>query len=566
MSLKTIKQELASAFSDDHMTKPWHHWLDHTIMLCLLVNAAVIFLSTYDSFSSQVETILYVIDVFTTAMFLIEVSLRIWVADEFNSEYKGVMGRVRYCLTPYGLIDLLSTYPGVLGWFTSFSPVVFKSLRVLRLLRIFRFMRAFRLLGNAFANKRQELLLSMGFLCVITFMLSLVMYYVEHAANPDRYANGMDTMIWAFMQYIGDPGGFAKISPETFVGRIMGSLVGVLGIAVFAVPAGLIGSGFVEEVEANRKECTDKDNAEKIRLAFQRQQCRCTLFQTVPIYLTIPQLQVLTRLSIEEIMDAIDSTNDLRLANLAQCKNIEDKPQDQLCVEHFVVNRPYGCCINRGSKITIVETSACVEVGMGNFSYYLAMIGGFNYMSREVGATIPYQSYYTFKDERLDPHLPKFMADLNSMANSDDHYVFYVLASAGSMEPKLPTQIHFNYGGQKGDETYDDPQRTLHRTEEFEQFFLDVTKKLKENLDLDTDKQRYYNTSNPNNIMRKLTHADQVNSVALRVKWPFVCCDLRRYLLAKTLADAMHRHFDGGEPEYEPLLKVKGMGFTDYNI
>ncbi len=563
--LQNIKRELAIAFSDDNGGKAWYRWLEYAIMACLLLNAVEAFLSTYDTFNLQHGTLLTVVDSFTTVVFLVEVSLRIWVADLQDERYHGIKGRMRYCLTPYGLIDAVSTYPCVLGWFFGFSPVALKSLRVLRLLRIFRFMKAFRLLGNAIANKREELLLSVGFLAVVTFMLSLIMFFVEHAANPDQYANGMDSMVWAFMQYIGDPGGFAENGPVTFVGRAISCIVGVLGIAVFAVPAGLVGSGFIEEVEANRKEKANHDNAASIRLAFQRQLCRYTNFQFVPIYRTIPQLQVLTRLSIEEIMDAIDCTNDLRLVNLAQCKNVEDDPVDQLAVEHFVVNRPYGCCIDRGSKVTIVETSAYVEVGMGNFAYYLAMMGGFNYMSREVGVARPYQSYYTFKDESLDSNLPDFMADLNRMATDDDHYVFYVLAASGGMEPKLPTQIHFNYGGKRGDETYDDPARTLHRTEEFEEFYRDVTAALKTDLGFDTDKQRYYNTSGPNNIMRKLQHADKVNSVTLRVKWPFVCCDLRRYELAKVLADAINRHFENGaKKRYNPKLTVKGMGFTDY--
>ncbi len=565
--IQYIKQELAIAFSDDNYEKAWYRWLEHTITIFLLLNAAEAFLSTYDSISEQYGTLLNIIDVLTTVVFFIEVSLRIWVADLQNERYKGVRGRIRYCLTPLGLIDAISTYPCMIGLFCGFSPIILKSLRVLRLVRIFRFMKAFRLLGNALSHKKEELLLSVGCLTVITFMLSLVLFFVEHNADPDRYINGLDSMIWAFMQYIEDPGNFAEYGPITFAGRVISCIVGVLGIAVFAVPAGLIGSGFIEEVEANKEERANIESTTKIRQAFLRLMCRYTRFQTVPIFLTIPQLQVLTRLDIEQIMSAIESTNDLRLVNLAQCKNIEDEPVDQLAVEHFPVNRSYGCCINRGSNVTIVETSSFVEVGMGNFAFYLAMIGGFNYMSREIGAVRPYQSYYTFKDESLDPHLPEFMADLNSMAYAEDHYVFYILAASGGMEPKLPTQVHFNYGGQKGDETYDDPNRALHNTKVFESFFHDVSKDLRTQLEFIADKQRYYNTSSPNNIMRKLKYADKVNSVSVRVKWPFVCCDLRRYELAKVLADNMKKHFEkDATEEYDPLLSIKGIGYTDYNI
>ncbi len=565
--MSTLKQKLADAFSDDKKKVSWQQWVEPGVMFCLILNALEIYLSTYDSLVQQYGAWFTAIDIFTTIVFFIEVSLRIWVADLQDDKFRGFIGRIRYCLTPYGLIDVLSVYPSVLCLFTPFSPVIFKSIRVLRLLRIFRFMKAFRLLGNAVANKKQEIFLSFGFLAVITFMLSLVLFFVEHNANPERYTNGMDSIVWAFMQYIGDPGGFGDNPPETFSGRIISCIIGILGIAVFAVPAGLLGSGFVEEMENTKKEKNNKDNVASILLAFQRKRCRHTDFYTVPIYCSVPQLQVITRLSVEEILDAIDSTNDLRLANLAQCKSVEDEGVDQLVVEHFVVNRPYGCCINRNSKVTIVETSAFVEVGMGNFAFYLAMMGGFNYISRETGAVRPYQSYYTIEDESSVPNLPDFIADLNNMANAEDHFVFYVLAASGSMEPKLPTQIHFNYGGEKGDETYNNPNRTLHRTEKFEAFFQGVSKDLKQFLDFETDKQRYYDTSDSDNIMRKLKNADKVNSITLRIKWPFVCCDLRRYVLAKVLSDNMYRRFVSDEKKtYPSVLEDSGIGFEGYDI
>lgn len=565
MTSKDIKLELSRMFSDDNKTKPWHHWVDHVIMGCLVLNALVLFLATYDSLNTSVGLLLNIVDIITSLFFVVEVTARIWVADLMDDEYKGVKGRVKYCLTPAGLIDLLATYPPIFGWVFSFSSSILKSLRVLRLIRIFRFMNAFKLLSNAINNKRQELLLSLGFLAVITFMLSLILFYVEHAAHPELYTNGMDSVMWAFMQYIGDPGGFAGDGPVTFAGRIISCVIGVLGIAVFAVPAGLIGSGFIEEVEETRRERSCQENAAKIRNAFQRMQCRYTKFQVVPIYYTIPQLQVQTGMTEDDILSAVDHVDDLRLTNLAKGQPIEDRPVDQLAVEYFVVNRPYGCCINRGSKVTIVETSNHAEAAMAGFAFYLAMIGGFNYISRELIVKKPSQSYYNYTDENCDPYLPLFLEDLNKMAFAEDHFVFYVLAASGGMEPKLPTQVHFNYGGKKGDETYNDPNRTLHKTEVFEAMYQDVANELKEQFDIDSDKQRYYDTSRPGNIMRKMKNADRVNNITLRVEWPMVIFDLRRYAIAKTLADAFNRHFEAlKDITYDPILKIKDVGYKGY--
>ena len=83
-----------------------------------------------------------------------------------------------------------------------------------------------------------------------------------------KWCNGSTTdsgsvclsVIWAFAQYIGDPGNFADTPPITFTGRIIACIIGILGIAIFAVPAGLIGSAFTEVMEKDEK----REKAEKI--------------------------------------------------------------------------------------------------------------------------------------------------------------------------------------------------------------------------------------------------------------------------------------------------------------
>ncbi len=563
--IDNIKLEISKVFRDDQNANSWHYWVNNGIMVCLVLNALVIFLSTYDSLGDKMGWLLNLVDTFTTIVFLIEVSLRIWTADLLSPNYRGFLGRIRYCLTPYGLIDFISTYPCAIAWFFPFSPIILKSFRVLRLLRIFRFMKAFQLLSAGIGNKKQEMLLSFGFLAVITFMLSLILYYVEHAANPESYATGMDSVVWAFLQYIGDPGGFAQNSPLTVAGRIISCIIGILGIAVFAVPAGLIGSGFMEEMEKAKKVKEDEDNNLKICNSYESKLCRFTNFQIVPYFHSIPNLQVFTGLTQPQIIEALKVSNNLRLVNLAATRPIEERPHDQLAVEHFQVNTPYGCKIDRGSKVTIVVTSSCVEPAMGNFGYYLAKIGGFNFISREIGMKRPYKSYYTFADISSEENLPLFMNDLDSMATGEDHWVFYVLAASGGQETTLPTEIHFNYGGKKGDETYDDPDITLHNTEAFEDMYQDLSAQFTEVFDLKTDKQRYYDTSNPNNIMRKLRHADRVNSVSVRIAWSIACWDLRRIAVAKTIADTFNRHFESDkQKEYSPELKIKTIGFGDF--
>ena len=106
----TFKKKLSRVFDNDLRTKQWENYVDYLIIGLILLSTVSVFISTFD-ISPQCERLLHAIDLITVIIFTIEISLRIWVADEIDPKYKGFWGRIRYCFTFYGMIDILSTYP-----------------------------------------------------------------------------------------------------------------------------------------------------------------------------------------------------------------------------------------------------------------------------------------------------------------------------------------------------------------------------------------------------------------------------------------------------------------------
>ena len=300
-----FKQELNRVFDDNLHTKQWHNYVDYAIIGFIVLSTIEVFLSTYDGIVERYGTWLHVVDYLTTAFFTIEVSLRIWNADQLDPKYKGFWGRVRYCCSFYGLIDILSTYPFYLHFFMPIPYVALKALRIARLLRIFRYLKAFSILSRAFRSKTNEMKVSLQFLAIVTLILSFVLFFVEHEAQPEVYDNGWTSVIWAFAQYIGDPGNFADTPPITFTGRIIACIIGILGIAIFAVPAGLIGSAFTEVMEKDEKKEQIEDWKERLHLAFERKEDRLTNFQIVPRYLSVTEIQARLGLKEDEIFEAV---------------------------------------------------------------------------------------------------------------------------------------------------------------------------------------------------------------------------------------------------------------------
>ena len=561
-----FKKKLARVFDNDLKTRQWSNLLDYTIIGLIILSTLAVFISTFNV-SPAVEKLLHIVDMVTVVAFTIEVTLRIWVADEIDARYKGFWGRVKYCFTFYGLVDVLSTYSFYVALFFPLPYSILKSLRVLRLLRVFRYMRSFKLLQEAIVSKAKEMFISLQFLVVVTLMLSFVLFFYEHAAQPEVYDNGMKSVVWAFAQYIGDPGGFADTPPITEVGRIIACIIGVLGIALFAVPAGLIGAGFSEAMEKELHKKVISENIENLKRAFERKLDRPTGFQVVPPVLSLIEIQARMGMQEDEIIDAVAHSDFFRLANTAVMQTIDEKPNDKLVVEHFDKNRSYGCCIDRGSKVTIVSVSNIVDPVIGYFAYYLAKIGGFNYMSREVGETRPYRSFYKFEDENSIEGLPEFMADLNKLTAREDAWVVTMLASSGSLEPSYPVKVEFSAGGSKGGESLEQDCFTVQDKERFKAFFDSVSQKLTTDFGVESAYQRYHGVGAGRDKLytRKLANAETVNNFNIYVAWSLSFWDSRRIALAKCLAEQIAKHIEGrDELKFSAELKRKNFGYADY--
>jgi len=561
-----FRKQLARVFDNDLRTKQWENIPDYIIIGLIVLSTLSVFISTFDV-SPLCQQILHIIDLVTVAIFTVEVSLRIWVADEISPKYRGFLGRVRYCFTFYGLIDILSTYSFYVALVVPLPYAMLKVLRVARLLRVFRYMRSFRLLQSAISSKSKEMFISLQFLVIVTLILSFILFFYEHAAQPKVYDNGITSVVWAFAQYIGDPGGFADTPPVTLVGRIIACIIGLLGIALFAVPAGLIGAGFSEAMGAElHKEITDK-NIKKLHKAFERKLDRPSGFQIVPPVLSLIDIQARMDMKVDDIIDAVEHSDRFRLANTAVMQTVDEHPQDRLVVEHFLVNRPYGCCIDRGSKVTIVSPSNIVDPVIGHFGYYLAKIGGFNFVSRELGATRPYRSFYKFDDENAVEGLAEYMADLNRLTSREDSWVITMLASSGANEPSYPAKIEFTAGGEKGNESLEQDGLTVKDTARFKALIDDTEVRLKEDFELDSAFQRYHGVGiNSHKLYtRKLANAANINSFAILVAWSVSFWDSRRTAVAKCLAELIAKHIDGRtELTLSPELKRKDCGYDDY--
>ena len=323
---------------------------------------------------------------------------------------------------------------------------------------------SFKLFWDAVKGSGPDIWVSLQVIIVITLVLAVIFYFSEHRAQPEEYGF-WQSLLWAFSRYIGDPGKFAQVAPVTIGGRLIAMCIGILGILIFAIPAGVIGARFRKAIDDDKRERQLAEYAGRMQKTFKPSQNAHTKFQVVPRYHSLGWLQARLGLSEADIIDTIRHTPNLRLRNMASTYNPTEDPQDRLVAESISLEgrTSYGCCINRGSKVTIVSTSSISDTSADYTAYYIARMGGFNYISKEF-EPIPESavSFYVIPDgaiedemaekraydekkKKSDPEfktpLNDFMNDLRSFCGGDDHWVIFILGTSRLSK----TNFHFRH-------------------------------------------------------------------------------------------------------------------------
>lgn len=232
----------------------WASRLYDWYMLVMIIGSIVplMFLKDYPVFK--------IIEVITVTAFIIDYILRWYTAD--IQLKKGWISYVIYPFTLMAIIDLLSILPGL----NLISPE-FKLLRITRLLKIVRLLKVFRYsekvtLFIRVLSKEKEVLLSVLILAVFyIFITALIMFNAEPHINPDTgeetFHSFFDALYWATVTLT--TVGYGDLCPVTGIGRMVSMLSSLFGVAIIALPSGVITASYLDELrEYNRKKNNHK--------------------------------------------------------------------------------------------------------------------------------------------------------------------------------------------------------------------------------------------------------------------------------------------------------------------
>lgn len=219
------------------------HIYDLSMMICIILSLVPLAMKSAPPFFKWVEIV-------TTVIFVLDYILRLMTAD-----YKLGRGAVSFALYPLtfmAIVDLLSILPSLL--LISNTLRVLKMIRFVRALRVLKILKSFRyskniaIIASVFRRQRRSLIT----VCILAIGYILISALVVFNVEPETFHTFFDAVYWATVSLT--TVGYGDIYTVSVIGRVITMISSILGVAIVALPAGIITAGYMKEIEHNDEE------------------------------------------------------------------------------------------------------------------------------------------------------------------------------------------------------------------------------------------------------------------------------------------------------------------------
>lgn len=233
----------------------WSKRVDIFIIGLILINILAVILESVASLEKSYHQVFKYLELFSVGIFSLEYLLRIWSITEKVSYSHPIKGRLRYLVSFYSFIDLIAILPAYIPLLFGLDTRVVRGIRIFRLFRILklsRYNRAFSHLKYVIKSTKEQLAISLFAVLILLIIASTLMYYAEHETQPEAFSSIPQTMWWGVATLT--TVGYGDVYPVTEIGRFMAGVIAILGVGLFALPAGILANGFGNNIDKKENE------------------------------------------------------------------------------------------------------------------------------------------------------------------------------------------------------------------------------------------------------------------------------------------------------------------------
>jgi voltage-gated potassium channel len=237
---------------EGELSSPLHRIAEAFLITLIIANVLAVALETIPSVYDRWQVLFTDFEHFSVGCYTVEYVLRLWASmeDPRISARGPIRGRLAFAMRPLMIIDLLAFAPSYLSFILPVDLRVLRIFRLFRLVKLARYSQALPALLGVLYAERSALFASTILLISTVFVAGEVMHIAEGAVQPKTLGTLPDAMYWAITTLT--TVGYGDVTPQTEIGKLIAGVTMVIGLALFALPIGIIANGFVNGLNRRR--------------------------------------------------------------------------------------------------------------------------------------------------------------------------------------------------------------------------------------------------------------------------------------------------------------------------
>jgi voltage-gated potassium channel len=250
MNYQVLKRRSYEILEKGQTDDSWSRRVDLFIIILIIFNILAVILESVKWMSDEYGALFNCVEIFSIIIFTIEYLIRIWSITEEKEYSDPFKGRLKYFFSFYSIVDLLAVVPAYIPLLAVVDSRVIRGIRILRLFRILklsRYNKAFRHIRSVIYHAKEELVISLFAVLTLLVISSSLMYFVENEDQPVAFSSIPATMWWGVATLT--TVGYGDVYPITSLGKLMAGIMAILGVGLFALPAGILANGFGRTIE-----------------------------------------------------------------------------------------------------------------------------------------------------------------------------------------------------------------------------------------------------------------------------------------------------------------------------
>lgn len=247
-----FRQKIHALMNETPTSGRLQRYVDLIFIIFIIGSVLAVLLETVPEIHTPLKVEFEIFDTVSVAVFTLEFLLRLYAAPEVSTELGSLGARLKFLRRPSTFVDVVAVLPFYLQALSAVDLRFVRILRALRILKLTRYNTALKTFATVMAREKRAFAAALFITMLITILGGAIVYEVEHHVQPDKFDTMFRALYWAVITLASV--GYGDISPVTPIGQAMTMLLALLGIGIVALPAGILGSAFSDELQQQRLE------------------------------------------------------------------------------------------------------------------------------------------------------------------------------------------------------------------------------------------------------------------------------------------------------------------------